>query len=95
VEIIVYNRAILLFTTESDAVRRHYLPYAVQNPRFDPSNARAVGLSPPAFAAYFPRLLAYAQAADFGRGRAPAPGQRLPSPERTGPPVAAEWIEHS
>ena len=60
-EIIVYNRAILLFTTESDAVRRHYLPYAVQNPRFDPSNARAVGLAPPAFAAYFPRLLAYAQ----------------------------------
>ena len=94
-EIIVYNRAILLFTTESDAVRRHYLPYAVQNPRFDVSNARAAGLAPPPFAAYFPRLLAYAQAADFGRDRAPVPGQCLPSPERPGPPVAAEWVEHS
>ena len=78
-------------------VRRveHYLPYAVQNPRFDVSNARAAGLAPPLFAAYFPRLLAYAHAADFGRGRPPVPGQRLPSPERPGPPVAAEWIEHS
>src|SRR5439155_6682551 len=53
--------------------------YGVQNPRFDVSDARAAGLAPPPFAAYFPRLLAYAQAADFGRGRAPAPGQRLPS----------------
>ena len=78
-------------------VRRgeHYLPYAFQNPRFDVSNARAAGLAPPLFAAYFPRLLAYAHAADFGRGRPPVPGQRLPSPERPGPPVAAEWIEHS
>jgi len=49
-----------------------YWPYTVANPRFDTSNARAAGLTPPEFAAYFPRLLAHI----FGSGDAtvrPAP----------------------
>src|SRR5262249_21441 len=70
-----------------------YLPYALQNPSFDTTNARAAGLAPPPFATYFPRILAYAHAADFGRGEARLPAAALSSPERPGPPAAAASVE--
>ncbi len=55
-----------------------YYPYSVQNPRFDVRNARAAGLAPPAVATYFSRLLAFAEATDFGRRPAAARGERPP-----------------
>jgi len=70
-----------------------YLPYALQNPSFDTTNARAAGLTPPPFATCFPRILAYAHATDFGRGGARLPASALSSPERPGSPAAAEWVE--
>ncbi len=59
---------------------RAFHPYSVQNPRFDVTNTRAAGLAPPPVAAYFSRLLAFAEATDFGRRPAPASavGSRVP-----------------
>jgi thioester reductase-like protein len=63
-----------------------YMPYALGNPRFDTTNARAAGLEPPPAAAYFPRILAYAWQTGFGR----APLGRPPG----APSRAAGWSAH-
>ena len=64
------------------------LPYAVDNPRFDTTHRRAAGLEPPAFASYFPRVLAYAARHGFGLDASEAEGGGRAEP-RTARPVAA------
>jgi len=59
-----------------------YQPYTVENPAFDTTNLRAMGLEPPPAAAYFERLVAFAVATDFGRRpRADAGGGGRPASE--------------